>query len=177
MIEMKFLFFSPCSQLGIAKNNRCILYIYALLLILIIAFEFIVVIMILIFRQNLWQTYDSGFKKLFHHAYENNQTKTIAIIENLEREYQCCGVNGAVDYREHGYPIPDSCHPHQSTMYHPFSKGCADAVIIWIWNRIPIIVSILSSILFIELFGVIASLVIAVAISHAHKSISRYSKI
>ena len=159
------------------KNKPCFLYIYAILLTLIIVFEFVVVVVILVYRKNLWQTYDSNFLKLFQHAYKENQTKTIETIENLEREYQCCGVNGFIDYLNDHYPIPDSCHPHQSKMFHPFSTGCADAVSNWIWDKTPIIAGILATIVLIEIIGVIASFVIGVAISHAYNRINRYGKI
>lgn len=159
------------------KNKPCFLYIYGIFLTLIIVFEFIVVVVILVYRKNLWQTYDSNFLKLFHHAYEQNQTKSIESIENLEREYQCCGVNGFTDYSNAHYPIPDSCHPHQSKMFHPFSQGCADAVVNWIWDKTPIFAGVLATILFIEIFGVIASFIIGVAISHTFNKINLYGEI
>ena len=163
--------------LGAVMNSRCCLYIYSIFLLLIIVFEFAAVIVILVFRNNLWQTYHSGFQEVFHHAYSRNQTDTIKIIEDLEREFQCCGVDGASDYRKNGYPIPTSCLPHQSTMYHPYSLGCAKAVVTWIWNELPILAGALGAILAIEIFGLISSLVLGVAVSHALKADSYYAKI
>jgi hypothetical protein len=163
--------------LGAVMNNRCFLYIYSVFLILIIVFEFMAVIVILIFRNNLWKTYDSGFLEVFHRAYRQNQTETIKIIENLEREFQCCGVDGASDYSNNGYPIPNSCRPYQSTMFHPYYLGCAEAVVTWIWNELPILAGILGGLLFIEIFGLISSLVLGVAVSHALKADNYYAKI
>jgi len=120
-----------------------------------------------VFRNNLWKTYDSGFMEVFHRAYTHNETDSIKVIENLEREFQCCGVDGASDYLNINRTIPKACYPNQSSIFYPYYQGCAEAVTIWIWNELPIIAGVLGSILFIELFGIIASLVLGVAISHS----------
>jgi hypothetical protein len=62
-------------------------------------------------------------------------------------------------------------------MYHPYSLGCAKAVVTWIWNELPILAGVLGGILAIEIFGLISSLVLGVAVSHALKADSYYAKI
>jgi len=153
--------------LGALCQNRGFLYAYSFFLALIILFEFTIVIITLRFRNDLWQSYDSGFKEVFQRAYRNNQTKVIQIIEQLEREFKCCGVKSYLDYTYSGYQIPKSCYRNQIPTGIPFDQGCETAVAIWIWNALPIIAGVLGSILFIEIFGVISSLVLGVAISHA----------
>ncbi|CAF0884124.1 unnamed protein product [Rotaria sordida] len=153
--------------LGAILQNRCFLYAYSVFLSLIIFMEFAAVIVTLVFRKDLWKTYDSGFMEIFHHAYSQNQTDTIKIIENLEHKFKCCGVDGASDYAKYGYKIPQSCYMDPSIKSVLYSQGCAQAVIIWIWNKLPIIAGVLGAILFIELFGVISSIVLGVAISHS----------
>ncbi|CAF3376957.1 unnamed protein product [Rotaria sp. Silwood1] len=153
--------------LGAVLKNRGFLYTYSVILLLIIFFEFAAVIVTLVFRNDLWKTYDSGFMEVFHHAYSQNQTETIKIIENLERKFKCCGVDGASDYARYGYKIPSSCYMDESTKRILYSQGCAEAVAIWVWNKLPIIAGVLGAILFIELFGVISSIVLGVAISHS----------
>jgi len=105
--------------------------------------------------------------EVFHQAYTHNQTETIKVIENLEREFQCCGVEGASDYMKYGHPIPLACYPNQTQTFQPYFQGCAEAVIKWIWNELPIFAGVIGAILFIEIFGIIASLVLGVAISHS----------
>jgi hypothetical protein len=156
--------------LGAVYKNRGFLYIYSIILTLIIILEFAAVIVTLKFRDDLWKSYDSGFEAVFQSAYRHNQTETINIIEQLEREFKCCGVHNYLDYTHSGYPTPKSCYLNQIPSGIPFNQGCATAVALWIWNKLPLIVGLLGSILFIEIFGVIASLVFGVAISHASNS-------
>ncbi len=153
--------------LGAVCQYRGFLYAYSLFLTLIILFEFTVVIITLRFRNDVWESYDSGFKEVFQRAYRNNQTKVIQIIEQLEREYKCCGVDSFTDYMKSGYKIPLSCYPNELSQGILYNEGCAEAVVIWVWNELPTIAGVLGSILFIEIFGVISSLVLGVAISHS----------
>jgi hypothetical protein len=100
-------------------------------------------------------------------AYRHNQTEIINIIEQLEREFKCCGVKSYLDYTYSGYQISKSCYRNQIPTGIPFNQGRETAVAIWIWNTLPIIAGVLGSILFIEISGVISSLVFGIAISHA----------
>lgn len=153
--------------LGAACQNRGFLYVYAVILSLVILVESAAVIVTLQYRNDVWSSYDSGFEEIFQHAYRYNQTETIEIIEELERKFQCCGVNSYADYTQHLYPIPLSCRQYQVPSGALFSRGCAQAVGLWIWNQLPIIAGVLGAILFIEIFGVVASVALGVAISHS----------
>ncbi|CAF2840990.1 unnamed protein product [Rotaria sp. Silwood2] len=153
--------------LGAMCQNRFFLYSYAIILGLIISLKLAIVIVVLRFRNDLWQSYDSGFEEIFQNAYRYNQIEMIKIIEQLEQEFKCCGVNSYTDYTKYGYSIPHSCYRNQIPKEFPFSQCCAEAVVLWVWNKLPFIAVVLSIILFIEIFGLISSIVLGVAISHA----------
>ncbi|CAF0859308.1 unnamed protein product [Adineta ricciae] len=152
---------------GALCHTRILLYIYSIALSLTIIFEFVGIIAMLSFHNNLWEFYDAGFTKIFQGAYRNNQTKTIEIMSKLEREFHCCGVNSIGDYIKSDYRIPLSCYPNQVPQEKPFNQGCAEAIVIWIWNELPLITGIFGTILLIEIFVVVASLVLGVAIAHS----------
>lgn len=138
---------------------------------LIVLIEFGGVIATLVFRNDLWKSYESGFQEVFHHAYSNHQNYTIKIIEDVERQFKCCGVNGPSDYPIDGYKIPRACYPKRGPLKElPYTDGCARAVANWVWNQLPIIAGSLGAILFIEIFGIISSIVLGVAISHSMSS-------
>jgi hypothetical protein len=162
--------------LGAVCQNRVFLYAYAVFLSLIILLEFAGIIVTLQYRKDLWLSYDSGFEEIFQNAYRKNQTETIQIIEQLEQEFQCCGVDGPSDYTKHGHRIPSSCYVNQIQFGILFNQGCAEAVGMWVWNKLPYIAGVLGGILFIEIFGVISSLVLGVAISHA-SNVDTYDKL
>lgn len=155
--------------LGTILQNQCILYVYSIFLLLIIVFQVIVVIIIFIFRNNVLKTYDTGFKQIFHNAYDQNQTNVLIIIENLEYQFQCCGYDNFFDYSKFHYPMPDSCYPNQSPIFHPYYQGCANVVINWIGNELPIIAGVLGGIVLVEIIGIILSLVLNVKISDSPK--------
>ena len=162
--------------LGAILQKRLFLYLYAALLTFIILVQFAAVIVTLVYRNDLWDSYDSGFTEVFHRAYGQNQTEAIKVIENIERQFKCCGVEGAFDYIKFGYKIPSSCYPDQSSIHFPFNQGCAQGVVLWLWAELPLIAGGLGAILFIEIFGVIASLVLGVAIAHSPQ-FARYEKV
>lgn len=147
-----------------AYKTRFFLHLYAILMVLIILLEFAAVIVALQFRDDIWQSYDSGFEQVFRDAYRRNDTKTTNIIERLEREFRCCGVNSSTDYTALSLPIPRSCYPNQNRFLSPFNQGCATAVTHWVWDKSPIIVGVLGSILFLEIFAIISSVILAVSI-------------
>lgn len=153
--------------LGAIYQNRVFLYTYSLFLTLIILLEFAAVIIILRLHNDLWQSYDAGFEQVFQRAYRNNQTETIQIIEQFEKEFKCCGVNSYTDYMKPDYKIPLSCYQNQIPQGLLFNQGCAEAVVIWLWKELPIIAGVLGSIVVIELFGIISSLVLGVTIYHS----------
>ncbi|CAF0785750.1 unnamed protein product [Adineta ricciae] len=157
--------------LGAMSKNRCFLYVYAICLTLIILVEFAAVIATLIYRNDLYKSFDSGFMEVFQHAYSKNQTEVQKAIESLEENFKCCGVNGPSDYSKFGFKMPRSCYRNKDDFPIPYSDGCALAVAVWIWNELPIIASVLGVILFIEIFGVISALVLGVAVSHSSSPI------
>lgn len=163
--------------LGACTRNRCFLYVYATLLTLVILFEFAAVICTLVFRNDLYKSYDSGFMEVFQHAYSQNRTELQQIIENVEEQFKCCGVDGPFDYTKYKFPMPLSCRPDKALYNAPYARGCAVAVATWVWDELPIIAGVLGAVLFIEIFGVISALVLGVAISHSSGSdITMYSK-
>ena len=161
--------------LGAILQKRVFLYLYAALLTFIILVQFAAVIVTLVYRNNLWYSFDSGLMEVFQRAYGQNQSEAIRMIENVEREFQCCGVDGAFDYIKFGYKLPLSCFPSQSPLFLPFNRGCAQGVVLWLWAELPLIAGGVGAILLVEIFGVIASLVLGVAIAHSTQA-ARYVK-
>jgi maltose-binding protein MalE len=118
-------------------------------------------------RVRIRDSYEYGFRELFIDIYKNNHTDLQYVVENLEREFKCCGAHNVTDYYKYNYTVPATCHQDEDVHKPIFNEGCADAVIKWLWNQSPIIGGALGGILLIEMFGVIASIALGIAISHS----------
>ncbi|CAF0859269.1 unnamed protein product [Adineta ricciae] len=152
---------------GAICKNRVLLYLYTLILSLLVIGEIVAFILLLSSRTSIRDSYQSGFKEFFNEAYSNNHTDLEKIIEDMEIEFKCCGANNVTDYYTRNFTVPSSCHEKQDVHKPIFSKGCAETVVEWLWDQFPIIGSVLGSIFLIEIFGIISSVALAIAISHS----------
>ncbi|UJR36184.1 hypothetical protein I4U23_028918 [Adineta vaga] len=152
--------------LGALFRNRIFLYIYGIILSLLMICELAAFITMMSTRVRIRDSYQSGLWNVFSNAYTKNRPNLIEAIEELEREFQCCGVIDFKDYTKVNHTLPLACYMDQSFLKPIFAKGCSQAFIDWMWDELPIIGGIISAILIIEVFGVIASFSLAVAVSH-----------
>lgn len=72
--------------LGAIFHKRPLVYIYALCLIVIVVVEFAGFITTLVYRKDVWNTFDSGYMKFFEHSYQQNRTDAIQIIQDFEKD-------------------------------------------------------------------------------------------
>ncbi|CAF2400267.1 unnamed protein product [Rotaria sp. Silwood2] len=152
--------------LGSLLKNRLFLYLYAIILSILMILELAAFITTMSSRVRVRHSYESGLWNVFSDAYDNHRQDLIKQVEDLEQEFKCCGVVNSDDYQKVNSTIPLSCHQDQSLSKPIFNKGCADAIIDWIWDELPVIGGVVGAVIFIEIFGVISSISLAVAISH-----------
>ena len=109
------------------------------------------------YRDNLWNIFQDG--------YRDNRTDVVNAIEKLENQFECCGVNSSVDYETLNRTIPDSCYKDSlaATLH---AIGCAEAITDWIWDELPAVGGVIGATLVLEIFGLVAAIALAIAISH-----------
>lgn len=151
--------------LGAFFRKKILLYIYAGLLVILMLSELGLFIAALAVKNDIRDTYDDNLWEIFNKAYTQNQTENQRGIEKLEKEFECCGVYSPSDYDSVNRTIPSSCYKEGAT--EPFEKGCSTAIIDWIQDELPAISGIIGAVLFLEIFGLIASIAMAVAIGHS----------
>ncbi|CAF4551233.1 unnamed protein product, partial [Rotaria socialis] len=143
---------------GALFKNRVFLYLYTIILGLLVIVELAAFIITLYYRVQIRDSYKSGFRELFIEIYSNNHTDLQHVIEDIERNFKCCGIDNVTDYYTHNYTVPASCYKDQDFHKPIFKEGCANAAITWLWNQIPIIGGVLGVILLIEIFGIASSI-------------------
>jgi CD63 antigen len=164
MIEIfNFMF-----DLGAVFKNRAFLYLYAVILTLLIIAEIGAFIATFSSRVHIRDSYEYGLRSLFIEIYKKNETELKYVIEDVEREFQCCGVYNVTDYYQNNFTVPAACHEDENFQKPIFNKGCARAAIEWVWNQFPIIGGALGGVLLIEIFGVVSSIALGIAISHSN---------
>jgi len=164
-VRKKKIFVIENYFIGALLQKRLFLYLYGLILIIIMILELAAFITAMSFSADVRDKYDEGLRKVFKDAYSDNETDIRSSVEKLEEVFECCGADGPQDYEKINRTIPASCYKGQDTSKEKFQDGCADAIIDWIWDEMPAIGSIIGVVLVLEIFGVIASFALAVAIS------------
>jgi hypothetical protein len=152
--------------IGALFHHRLLLYLYAISLTMLILLEIGAFIAAMSLRVRVRNSYEDSLWHVFRDAYVNNQSEVRHAVERLEQKFECCGVYGSDDYDTVNCSIPMSCYKNGEPSKEPFPKSCADAIIDWIWDEMPIIGSILCVVLLLEIVGVISSCSLAAAISH-----------
>lgn len=153
--------------IGALLKHRVFLYLYGIILSILMLGELAIFITVMSSRVRIRDSYESGLLRVFTDAYTNHRQDLIEAVEELEREFKCCGVINAKDYAKVNYTLlPKSCYTDQSFLEPVFEQGCAEAFIDWMWDELPIVGGVIGGILFIEIFGVISSFSLAVAVSH-----------
>lgn len=119
-------------------------------------------------RVRVRDSYEDSLWNLFWDGYVHNRTDVRKAVEKLEEKFECCGVDGSKDYEKVNYTtIPLSCYENRDETKKIFDVGCADAFIDWIWDIMPAVSGIIGAVLFLEIFAVLSSCSLVVAISHA----------
>ncbi|KPP66561.1 CD63 antigen-like [Scleropages formosus] len=129
-------FFGCC---GAAKENYCMVTMFAILLSLIIIIEVGIIIAGYVFKGKLGGFVDEGLKDMVNQY--NQSEKIREAMDDMQKELKCCGINSTSDWRDFGTDqksVPDSCCKNVSTdcgkgSMHDSAKvyqeGCEKAVV------------------------------------------------
>jgi hypothetical protein len=123
--------------------------------------ELVGFIMAFVYKSKVQDVYEKSLYEVFQKGLQNNNTKVIKAFHDLENSLKCCGIHNKTDYAPY-----NSTTFSQGCIDHP-SDGCSQKIIDLLNKSLPIIGYSLLSVFLIELFGVITSIALAVAIKHA----------
>eukprot|EP00108_Taenia_solium_P001519 TsM_000275200 transcript=TsM_000275200 gene=TsM_000275200 len=154
---------------GIKSDNLCMLKLYAAVTCILFLLEICIALAASILKNNL-ETYVVDIMKDFVSNYTtNNETKDK--MDRIQKQFQCCGSNSAIDYRNMSQPIPSSC------CYHPncvdkdiFPKGCTTVLTAYL-NHKMLMMSISAFVAFVGNVFAFAFVILYI------RNLSRYSQI
>ena len=124
--------------------------------------ELVGFIMAFVYKGKLKDVYETTLLKALEDGVKNNKTELLIAFQQLEKSLECCGVLNVTDYGN----ISRSRLSEQCKLTKP-PIGCAEKIINLLNSNLPIIGGTLGGVLAVELFGLIASIALAVALKHA----------
>lgn len=171
-IIIVYAFFGCC---GSWFENRCLLITYFSFVILIFELEFFLGILAFIFRAQLINVIHAELQDSISHHYSLNASvpnNLVEIWDKVQTELKCCGVESCADwYRIDAWPteswVPESCcitpvkgcgQTYTTSWWH--RRGCVEQVQLWFAERLHIIGIIGLIVAFIQLFGLISSILL-----------------
>lgn len=154
-------FFGCC---GAWKENYCMVTTFAILLTLIFLVEIAAAIAGYVFKDKVNDFFRTSFKDGM--VQYNNSAEVKKGLDDLQREFKCCGENSSADWDN--YPpfkgnnsVPDSCCKNmtegcgkqKSNLI--YGDGCVAKINAWIKNNVVVIAGVALGIAFFELLGII----------------------
>uniref|UniRef100_A0A1B6C1Q1 Tetraspanin n=1 Tax=Clastoptera arizonana TaxID=38151 RepID=A0A1B6C1Q1_9HEMI len=181
-------FFGCC---GSWFQSRCMLVTYFSLVIVLFMIEFMFATLAFMFRQDISHTLNNELLLGIEQHYMNPQDNGLdGMWDEIHNQFHCCGVSNYEDWFDiKAWPgqkyVPNSCcipkyqnitdcgKPMDEDHYNPdmwYQKGCAEQVHIWLVKRLHVVGIVGLVVSFIQLFGLISSMLLFCTVRHKRTS-------
>lgn len=180
-------FFGCC---GSWFQSRCMLVTYFGLVIFLFLTEFMFATLAFVFREQLGDTLKDELMLGIREHYMNPPDNGLEVIwDHIHNEFHCCGVTGYEDWfyikAWQQRRVPNSCcipkyqnvtncgnvdeeHYDPESMW--YMKGCAEQVQMWFVRRLHVVGIVGLIVSFIQLFGLISSMLLFCTVRHKRTS-------
>lgn len=184
-IAFVLAFFGYC---GSWFQSRWMLVTYFALVVFMFMAEFLIGSVAFVFREGIGHVLKEELTYGLKHHYNitaHGPNSLVSIWDHLQSEFHCCGVRDYVDwYLIDSWPndkfVPESCclpgakfaeaaGKHCGQSMQPdlwYSKGCSDQIHRWFLERLHIIGIVGLVVAFIQLFGLICSMLLFCTVKH-----------
>lgn len=180
-----------CGCCGSWFQSRWMLITYFSLVVFMFVAEFLMGSLAFVFRERLGHTLREELQNGLRHHYNvtaHGPNSLVAIWDHLQSEFHCCGVKDYVDWYmidawESKHWVPNSCclpaaadpsqakpcgHSENPEDWYP--KGCSDQVHMWFVQRLHIVGVVGLVVAFVQLFGLISSMLLFCTVKHKRTS-------
>ncbi|XP_077283477.1 tetraspanin-9-like isoform X2 [Arctopsyche grandis] len=170
---------------GSMMQSRCLLVTYFSLVVMLLCGEFVAASLAFVYREPINRHMRSQLRHAIKIHYNTSADNNLMLIwDHVQYELHCCGVDSYEDYRQiDAWPdsriVPDSCCRTgersascgtSGDVSRWWPDGCATKLSLWLTERLHYLAIIGFLIAFIQLFGLISSMVLCCTVRHKRGS-------
>jgi len=166
-------FVSGVGILGSCFKSRCLLVSYLSTVVLILILQILVAVFAFVYREPMATTLRQELLTNLREEYVMSPPSDAKLNwDMVQTKFQCCGVDGHSDwFKANAWPnndyVPDSCcvspnntvaecgRSGDASIWH--KQGCLEMISKFILEELHILASIVITLVFLQLFGIIAS--------------------
>ncbi|XP_076274267.1 tetraspanin 5D [Rhynchophorus ferrugineus] len=175
-------FFACC---GSWLQSRCMLITYFTLVVLMFLAQFLLGSLAFVYRDNIKHSFTEKLQDGItnHYNMSNSPNNLKDVWDNIQLTFKCCGVVNYMDWHmidawpEHRW-VPDSCclpaeyreKCGQTANDSIYKTGCYEIMYKWFKERLLVIGLLGLTVAFVQLFGLISSMLLFCTVKHRRRS-------
>ncbi|CAG9765562.1 unnamed protein product [Ceutorhynchus assimilis] len=181
LVTILVSFFACC---GSWLQSRCLLISYFCLVVLMFMSEFLVGSLAFVYRDNIKHSFTEKLQDGIAHHYNLTQSPNNLVIiwDDIQLTLKCCGVESYMDwYLIDAWPderwVPDSCClpadyatgcGKKTTGF--YQSGCRESIYKWFKERLLVVGLVGLTVAFVQLFGLISSMLLFCTVKYRRRS-------
>jgi CD63 antigen len=155
---------------GAIRESHCMVTLFGILLLIIFVVEIAGGVTAYVYRGK----FEEILKDNMNDSIKQDRKDANKIWDEMQKEWQCCGIDGASDYLKNNRTVPDSCckEPLETKECDkPYDKGCYKQLLENIQSKIAMVGGAAIGIGVVELLGVMFAFCLAASIKKEYEGV------
>ncbi|XP_060531058.1 tetraspanin-9 [Cylas formicarius] len=175
-------FFACC---GSWLQSRCMLIVYFSLVVAMFVVEFLLGALAFVYRDGIKHTFTEKLQDglLRHYNMTEGPNNLVGVWDNIQTTFRCCGVTNYMDWHmidawQDKKWVPDTCclpaefaagcgRNGGDAIY---KTGCYEVIYRWFKDRLLVVGLVGLTVAFVQLFGLISSMLLFCTVKHRRRS-------